>query len=360
MLSVKNLSGRLFTNINLEVEENQIVAIIGDNGSGKSTLARTISGYYIADSGSVNLVNKQINLLTQNPYLQFVGNTVFDELTYSFEQQNVNHQVIEQALNNCPFDLSRNLTDLSGGEAQRLLIYKAICQDAKLIILDETLSNLDIDNKIKILAQLKQSNKAVILITNNLNDCQYADKVYKLENNQLIETDNYKFELSSLQNNQDIKFVYQGYEFRKGLNVVSGASSVGKTRLITNLCFDLNEQYKINLIPQYPFEIITTKDGSHIDDSLVYEHADLINLPIEKLFQNIANLSTGELVKLLVLESIMFGSEVIVLDEAIEVLDVHSQKQVLDLLLKQFETIIIVSHNLYLFNDYEINQVEVK
>lgn len=355
MLTVKNLKAELFDDISFEVESNQIIAIIGDNGSGKSTLAKTICNYYQAQSGTVSIDSSKIGLLTQNPYLQFIGNTVFDELTYSLEQNRIATDIIKLVLESSPFPLDKSLIELSGGEAQRLLIYKELHTDKEVLILDETLSNLDEDSKQLVVNDLKQSDKAIIFITNNLNDIKYADVVYKLENKTFKQIEIDYIAPNSTTSNKDVSFEHDGYSFRTGLNVIGGASASGKTTLINDICF--NTDLDISLIPQYPFEMVTTLNATHIDyDS----KCQLLAITSEMLEQNITDLSTGELVKVLVLEALATDNKVLILDESIEVLDKRSQTNILNLVLEHFDTVIIVSHNLYLFNDYEFNLVEVK
>lgn len=355
MLQITNLQTKYVNQANLKVKTNQIIALIGDNGSGKSSLAKVICGYYKGYSGEINISPQGIGLLTQNPYLQFIGSTVFDELTYSLEQEGERRERIAEILTNCPFDLERKLSELSGGEAQQLLIYKEMMSSKKALVLDETLSNLDRSAKSKIVSQLKASGKAIILITNNLNDTNYASYVYKLENKQLKLTDNQLVESKLMENQNHVALEFDAYKFKYGLNIVTGASSSGKSRLINKLCFTIKKN--ISLIPQYPFEAVTELTAAHLLDSKW-----VAKLKLEKcnLEQNITKLSTGELVKVLIIEALESGNKVIVLDEAIEVLDQASQRIVLDVLEGNFETIIIVSHNEYLFNGRHANVVEVR
>lgn len=354
MLKVENLTTSLVNNINLQINPGEIVAITGDNGSGKSTLAKVISGYYKSNSGSINLEPNQIGLLTQNPFLQFIGNTVFDELTFSLEQEGASIERIKRVLDNSPFELDKELVSLSGGQAQRLLIYKELFSSKKLLILDETLSNLDYSTKSLLVKDLCNSNKAIMLITNNINDTGLADRVYHLQKGQLQQVNHQIKQLCLVNNDAEVMHSYQGYEFKRGINLVTGDVAGGKSTLVTNFCFDTKDN--ISLIPQYPFEIVTTLDGSDLYQS---EYANVIDIEASKFRQNITELSTGELVKLLVIEAIESGNKIIVLDEAIEVLDKESQYKVIKLLEKQFEVVIIVTHNKYLFNHFAVNIVEV-
>ncbi len=354
MLRVDNLKSKYFEQINLNVDKNQIVAIIGDNGCGKSTLAKTIAGYYEPSDGSVMPSRNKIGLLTQNPFIQFVGTSIFDELTYSFEQSGYTQKQIEQLLSKPEFSLERKLHTLSGGQAQTLLIIKELMLDKEVLILDETLSNLDEENKRLLIKRLKNSNKAIILITNNLNDTQYAERIYKLENKHLTQV-THKVVKPNIKVNSDKRmFMYGNYEFKSGLNLITGASASGKTTLINDICF--NTDYDISLIPQYPFEIITNLKIENIDSELIAS----LYLNDSILTSDLIELSTGELVKVLLLEALMTKNEILIIDEAIEVLDIKSQHKVIKLMLEKFKTVIIITHNTYLFNDYAVNLVEVK
>lgn len=355
MLQINNLNSPFFENLNLSINSGEIVAIIGSNGSGKSTLAKMIAGYYTYESGEINNFGSSVALLTQNPFLQFIGIDVFDEVTYSLEQKRSSPEVIAKAIANCDFRLEQKLSTLSGGEAQRLLIYKELIGDSEIIILDETLSNLDNVNKKKIIASLKETGKTVILITNNLDDTRFASKVYKLIDKQLVTYDHKPAQLKLLANKNDIAITYDDYQFKYGINLITGESSSGKSTLITNMCFDLKTG--ISLIPQYPFEIITTAYPKHLKESKWLSQVGLDNAKLE---QNITELSTGELVKVLLVEALESSNEILVLDESIEVLDNLTQTKVLDIITAEFKTVIIITHNPLLFTNRSVNVLEVK
>ncbi|WOO86667.1 ATP-binding cassette domain-containing protein [Mollicutes bacterium LVI A0039] len=355
MLQLTNVCTPLITDVSLKVALGQIIAITGNNGSGKSSLAKAIAGHMEIDSGEINLDPTEIGLLTQNPFLQFIGYTVFDELTYSLEQQNATHAKINQVLAQSPIKLTRELSKLSGGQAQQLLIFKEMMSDKRVLILDETLSNLDEVNKAQIIDKLKASGKAIILITNNLNDTKYADASYQITEGKLQQVTQNIVDEHLLDNTRQVAFNFNGYQFKYGLNLVTGDSNAGKSTLVNNLCFELKTN--ISLIPQYPFEMITTVDASHLQTS---RFTEVIGLSGGHYLQNITELSTGELVKVQLIEALESGNKILVLDESIEVLDYDSQVSVLDLISTHFETVIIITHNRYLFNDRHVHVLEVQ
>lgn len=359
MLEIRNLTTAFIKDINLTVAPNTILGIVGDNGSGKSQFGKTVAGYYQPLNQDYQINLTKIGLLTQNPYLQFVGITVFDELSYSFEQNQFTAEQIEKALNECPFELTRTLTSLSGGEAQRLLIYKEMLAPSEVIILDETLSNVNEEDKTQIIQGLTTSNKPIILITNNIRDLQYAHMVMEIVDGRLESFTIPTFPSNYLSNEQGTNFKYQQFDYKYGLNVIVGGSGSGKTTTVTNLYYDLGHEYEIGLIPQYPYEIITVKDFAYLAPTCA-NIAEAINLPVEKLQQNITTLSTGELVKGLLVSIVSNKRKVLIIDEGIEVLDYQSQTKVLDFVVANFDTVIVVTHNHYLYRDYPHNLLEVK
>lgn len=359
MFIVNNLTSELFDNITFQVNPGEVIAIIGDNGIGKSSLAKVVAGYYQADELDTNINFQDVGLLTQNPYMQFIGNTVFDELTYTLVQSRKTNDEIEQILSECPYKLDMQLDELSGGQAQHLLIFKELYSSKKLLILDETLSNLDNDLKNNVMETLKNSGKAIILITNNIIDTRLANKVYSLGNKQLLEIEPSNIDTNVLVNNNPLSFEYKDYSFREGINILQGKSGIGKSHLMSSIAFD--EKYSnASYIPQYPFEMISTTNARQMFDSIPDESIlETIKLDKSKLDQKIVSLSTGELVKVLLLKSICREgtSDLILVDEAIEVLDSGSQKAAIQLIEKYFKTAIIITHNPSIFAGVCVNEV---
>lgn len=360
MFIVNNLTSELFDNITFQVNPGEVIAIIGDNGIGKSSLAKVVAGYYQADELDTNINFQDVGLLTQNPYMQFIGNTVFDELTtYTLVQSRKTNDEIEQILSECPYKLDMQLDELSGGQAQHLLIFKELYSSKKLLILDETLSNLDNDLKYNVMEALKNSGKAVILITNNIIDTSLANKVYSLENKHLLEIEHCDIDTNILICNNPLSFEYKGYSFKEGINILQGKSGVGKSHLMSSIAFD--EKYSnASYIPQYPFEMISTTNARQMFDSIPDESIlKIIKLDKSKLDQKIVSLSTGELVKVLLLKSICSECrcDLILVDEAIEVLDSKSQKAAIQLIEKHFKTAIIITHNPSIFAGVCVNEV---
>lgn len=175
MLEIKNLSMTydskpLLTKLNLNIETGEIVALTGPSGSGKTTLLRCIAGLESPTSGSIHLNNQDI---TRRPaHLRRVGlvfqdNQLFPHLNvgqnigYALKIQRVAKQAIkvrvEEALDLVGLGhlINREVTNLSGGEAKRVAVARAIVADPEVLLLDEPLSGLDTQLHGRLLEDLK-------------------------------------------------------------------------------------------------------------------------------------------------------------------------------------------------------------
>jgi iron complex transport system ATP-binding protein len=224
MLRIENLSvsygsRRVLTNVSLEVNSGEVVALIGPNGAGKSTLIRAVSGVIPADSGrihsdsfsrpSVNLLSLppmqrarslavvpqaaslppaftvwETILMGRTPYLNFLGQvSAKDEAIARLALQKVD-----------ALDLSeRRVGELSGGEQQRVLFARALAQSTPILLLDEPTSNLDLHYQVSFLETVStlahQDNLAVLIGIHDLNlAARYADRVALLMDGEIKAT----------------------------------------------------------------------------------------------------------------------------------------------------------------------------
>jgi energy-coupling factor transport system ATP-binding protein len=154
-----NSTTTVLENLNLEIQEGELVLVIGSTGSGKSSLLRLINGLVphhtggiLAGDVSVNGVSTQmvkpggmahlIGIVGQNPANTFVADTVEDELAFGMETLNLPNDVmrkrIEETLDLLSLTALRNRTiaTLSGGEQQRVAIGAALVTHPKVLVLD--------------------------------------------------------------------------------------------------------------------------------------------------------------------------------------------------------------------------------
>ncbi|MCL1992868.1 MAG: ABC transporter ATP-binding protein [Spirochaetes bacterium] len=134
----------------LQIESTGIYGLIGSNGCGKSTLTKLISGIMKPDSGEIALTlgQRDITIITQKPYI--MDTTVYNNLAYPLKLRGIkNHKPLcNEYLEKINFLERKNqrAQDMSGGEKQKLALLRAMIFNPKLIILDEAMTDLDIDS----------------------------------------------------------------------------------------------------------------------------------------------------------------------------------------------------------------------
>ena len=182
-LSVSFDGERFLEDINFAVEENEIIALVGGNGSGKTTLLRAICGLQDISEGSILLNDKEISgqsvykrgigLVFQQtllmPQLDVAGNLAIG-IPRSITKKEI-PPIIEKALEDIGLSgfQRRKVSTLSGGEAQRISLMRALLAEPKFLLMDEPLVNQDIHNKKKLGKEirdlLKQRGVAALIVT---------------------------------------------------------------------------------------------------------------------------------------------------------------------------------------------------
>ena len=172
-LSVKRGNTTLLSDVSLSVSRGEIVTLIGPNGSGKSTTVKAILGILKPNSGTVTCANNlRIGYVPQKLEINWaMPLTVrrFMRLT-----QKHSNTAIDAALDTTGVGglHSRQITDLSGGEFQRVLIARAIAARPVLLVLDEPVQGVDFNAELEIyqlIATLRQQlNCGVLLVSHDL------------------------------------------------------------------------------------------------------------------------------------------------------------------------------------------------
>ena len=179
-------------NINLQINKGTIHGIIGENGAGKSTLMSIVFGLYQANSGTIKINGKEINLKSPrdsiingigmvHQHFMLVENfTVLENIILGFEGETVFGEKLQKAKKdleklcqayNFNIDLDATISDLSVGFRQRVEILKSLYRGAEILILDEptgVLTPQEVDELFKILRALKEEGKTIVLITHKL------------------------------------------------------------------------------------------------------------------------------------------------------------------------------------------------
>lgn len=196
MIKIKNLKVyweqiEVLKNINLEIKEEDYLVITGENGAGKSTLIKAILGLNKTTIGSIEIDG--INIKKYNTWEKFgyiaqknilthdISITVEEYLNLYYENINKAQKVIEEF--KVKKILKKKITDLSGGQFQKINIIKALSKNIKYLILDEPDNSLDIEAQeelYEILYKLNKSGICIIIISHNFQEVKGINKVYNI------------------------------------------------------------------------------------------------------------------------------------------------------------------------------------
>ncbi len=208
MIELKNVTYTyenhpVFEHISLKVEKGQKVGIVGESGCGKSTLLKLIAGLYAPTDGSVIVagesvpsnITKKVSVVMQSPML--LPLTIRENITMGHEYSSewidrvVDAANIRSWIDTLDKGLDTYLGDradeLSGGQAQRIAIARAICKDADILLLDEPTSALDGENAASVLEALNRyaAGKTVIHVTHRPEHLSGYDRIFSMKAGEL-------------------------------------------------------------------------------------------------------------------------------------------------------------------------------
>jgi ATP-binding cassette, subfamily B, bacterial PglK len=205
-ISFNYLKGKsIFNNVDFKISKRDFIGIYGPSGSGKSTFIKLICGLLIPSKGNVKINDKKIKSNILHNYFSYVPQDPFilDEsivtnIAFNFSNEKIDFERITNVLKKVKLfekfkdrlydTLGDSGVKVSGGQKQRIAIARALYHDKKIIILDESTSNLDPNTESKILELLKilNQNLTVILISHKQESMIYCNKIYEINKNKVI------------------------------------------------------------------------------------------------------------------------------------------------------------------------------
>ncbi len=213
ILEVKDLNvyikaSHILRNVTIEVEEKEVVCLIGRNGAGKTTLLRTIMGFLKPETGSIEFRGEEIKRLTPHDIALkgmgfapeeseiFADLTTFENIeiaTWTRETSRLPEERIKLAYSVFPAlerYKARKGEQISGGERKMLSIARALALDPHLLLLDESFEGLSptiIPQIAESIHQIAKMGRSIFLAESNIYHVpDFADRLYVIERGEII------------------------------------------------------------------------------------------------------------------------------------------------------------------------------
>ena len=190
-------------NVSLEIEEGELVGIIGHTGSGKSTLIQHFNGLVKPTSGKVYIdgqdiwdkdckirdIRFKVGLVFQYPEYQIFEETVYKDIAFGPKNMGLDDEEIDRRIHEIAElvglkkeNLQKSPFELSGGQKRRVAIAGVMAMEPKVLILDEPTAGLDPKGRDKILGQIKeyhqQKKSTVLLVSHSMEDvAKFSSKI---------------------------------------------------------------------------------------------------------------------------------------------------------------------------------------
>ncbi|MCX7720830.1 MAG: ABC transporter ATP-binding protein [Dictyoglomus thermophilum] len=192
--------------ITFSIKEGEMVGILGNNGAGKSTLIKCINRILSPQKGVIYLNKKDIRSIKRKEIAKLVGYvaqkydysnlTVFDVILLGrrphieWDATEKDLQIVEGIIRELKLEkiALRSVSEISGGELQKVIIGRALAQEPRVLLLDEPTNNLDLKNQIEVLQiirdYVKNKNISALVVLHDINlALRFCDKFIFLKDN---------------------------------------------------------------------------------------------------------------------------------------------------------------------------------
>lgn len=199
----------LLKNINIDIKNNNIIAIVGKTGSGKSTLVKLLMKIYSIDSGEISIDENNINKLNTKGYqrnfslvsqdINLFTDTIMENIKYGNSEVTEKdiikiakeigiHEIFETLENGYNTKIKEN-DNISSGIKQLIALMQCIVSKAKIIVFDEATNKLDeeVSKKIEKAINKIKEYKTIIIITHNPKEIKEADCIYVMDDGKIVE-----------------------------------------------------------------------------------------------------------------------------------------------------------------------------
>ena len=199
---------RALNGVDLDIERESFVAVVGMNGSGKSTFAKCLNGLIAPTEGEVTVegmntgdesrlwdIRSRVGMVFQNPDNQIVSSIVEDDVAFGPENLGVPPEEIRKRVDTALKQVGmyehrlKGAHMLSGGQKQRIAIAGAVAMRPDCIVFDEPTAMLDPvgrESVMKIIRQLNSEGITTILITHFMNEAVQADRIVVLKDGRIL------------------------------------------------------------------------------------------------------------------------------------------------------------------------------
>lgn len=199
--------------ISLVIQKGEKIAVVGPNGSGKSTFIKLLTGLYEPTEGKILLNGQDRSTLSTEVYQTYMAAVYQDFMTFSFtlkdnlmlgREENIEKaegilkklklskkvEGMKEGMDTWLYqDYGEKGREVSGGEAQKLAICRALYKDSEVVVLDEPTAALDPVAEYEVYKDFRHiaENKTAVFVSHRLSSCRFCDRIFVFEHGKIVQ-----------------------------------------------------------------------------------------------------------------------------------------------------------------------------